>query len=383
MQITWTDDQSARRDHFYRFGVQTVAPGTVERDRSGTFNQEAWKELAAEGFWTAHVPTEYGGEGGSLWDFLVGLEGLARGADDSGFVLSAVAHAGLVHVLLEHGTAEQKQRLLPPLISGAVGATAATEPTGGSHVAAVHTRARKDPGGGWRLTGQKSHITNAPAADHMLIVGRLDGIGQRDITLFVFERGRHGLSAGEHEDLLGQRTSPTGTIHLNNVPVTLEDIVGQPGNGLATLYSFLALDRLMYGVVVAAQLEALLPTAVHRISQRHAFGTAIGNHEFIQEKIVGMRTTIESSRHLAYAAADALIRDDSSYSALASCAKLAASEGVVQSTIELIQVFGHAGYDRTQGIERHLRDAIAIRIAGGTTEMQKKNIYKDVVQHYA
>ncbi|MEU4249951.1 acyl-CoA dehydrogenase family protein [Amycolatopsis sp. NPDC026612] len=383
MQITWTQEQRERREKFRRFGAEQVAPGAAERDRSGTFHSDSWKALADEGFWTAHVPVEHGGEGGSLWDFLAGLEGLALGADDSGFVLTAVAHAGLVHVLLEHGTTEQKARLLPPLMSGAVGATAATEPTGGSHVAAVHTRATVHDGGRWLLSGDKSHITNAPVADILLVVGRLDGIGKRDITLFVVDRGMTGVSTGEPEDLLGQRTSPTGPIHLRNVPVTEANIVGPAGDGLTTLYSFLAFDRLMYGIVVASQLEALLPATIARTSSRQAFGTAIGNHEYVQDKVVAMRTTVEASRHLAYAAADALIRRDSSYNALASCAKLAASEGGVTSALELVQIFGHSGYDRTQGVERRLRDAVAIRIAGGTTEMQKKNIYKDVVERFA
>ncbi|WP_018680223.1 acyl-CoA dehydrogenase family protein [Actinokineospora enzanensis] len=383
MRITWTDEQRDRREHFRRFGVERVTPGTAERDRSGTFHRDSWKRLAAEGFWTAHLPREHGGDGGTLWDFLAGLEGLAAGADDSGFTLSAVAHAGLVHVLLEHGTTEQKRRLLPQLASGALGATAATEPTGGSHVAAVHTRAREDGADTWLLTGEKVHITNAPEADVALVVGRLDGIGKRDITLFVLERGRRGFSTGEHEDLLGQRTSPTGPIHLADVPVTRDDMVGAPGDGLATLYSFLAFDRLMYGIVVAAQLEARLPATIARTSTRQAFGTVLGNHEYIQDKIVTMRTTIESARHLAYAAADALLRDDDSYGALASCAKLAASEGMVESAVEMVQIFGHLGYDRAFGVERLLRDAVAIRIAGGTTEMQKKNIYKDVVARYA
>ncbi|SMD20159.1 acyl-CoA dehydrogenase family protein [Kibdelosporangium aridum] len=382
MRTTWTKEQQARRERFRVFGAERVAPGTSDRDRSGAFHHESWKLLAEEGFWTAHLPAEYGGEGGTLWDFLAGLEGLALGADDSGFVLSAVAHAGLVHVLLEHGTPEQKARLLPALTSGALGATAATEPTGGSHVAAVHTRAEQNGAGNWLLSGQKAHITNAPEADVMLVVGRLDGIGKRDITLFVMERGRRGLTTGKHEDLLGQRTSPTGPIFMDNVTVTRDDIVGEPGNGLATLYSFLAFDRLMYGIVVASQLEALLPTTVERASRRQAFGTSIGNHEYIQDKIVVMRMTIESARHLAYAAADALIRRADNYSALASCAKLAASEGAVSSAVELVQIFGHMGYDRTQGVERHLRDAVAIRIAGGTTEMQKKNIYKDIAERF-
>ncbi|MGX7828036.1 acyl-CoA dehydrogenase family protein [Actinokineospora sp. 24-640] len=380
--MPWTARQCERRERFRQFGAEVVAPGAEERDEDGRFDPKLWTRLAEEGFWTSHLPVDLGGEGGTLWEFLAGLEGLAVGADDSGFVLSAVAHAGLMHVLLEHGTDDQRRRLLPALATGAVGATAATEPQGGSHVAAVGTRAVRGDDGKLLLSGRKSHITNAPVANHLLVVGRLAELAPRDITLFVLDRGVPGLSTGPHEDLLGQRTSPTGPIMLDDVPVTEADIVGPAGDGLNTLYSFLAFDRLMYGVVVAAQLEGLLPDVIDRVTTRRAFGTEIGNHEYIQDKVVTMRMTIETSRHLAYAAADALVKGDSAYSSLASCAKIAASEGAVSSAVELIQVYGHQGYMRGGGIERRLRDAVAIRIAGGTTEMQKKNIYNDVVRRY-
>lgn len=383
MHITWNSEQAARRDRFLALGRELVAPGSQDRDRAGTFADQAWKALAAEGFWATHTDPRHGGHGAELWDFLAAFEGLAEGAGDCGFVLTAVAHAGLMHVLAEHGTEDQKRRLLPLLTTGGVGATAATEPHGGSHVAAVRTTAVPDDRGGWRLTGEKRHITNAPIADVILVVGRLAGLGKRDITLFVLDRSKQGLSTGPHEDLLGQRTSPTGPIHLDGVPVTEADIVGKPGEGLAALYSFLAFDRLLYGLVVAGHLSSLLPEAVRRAGERQAFGQPLAEHEYIQDKLVTMRATIESSRYLAYAAADALIRGDDRAEALASCAKLAASEGAVASTLELVQLFGHAGYDRGAGIERHLRDAVAIRIAGGTTEMQKKNIFKDVLRRYA
>lgn len=140
MDLTWNANQAALREQYRTFGHEVVAPGIYERDRAAEFHAAAWKDLAASGFWLAHLRHTLGGRGGTLWDFLAGLEGLAFGAEDSGFVLSTVAHAGLLHVLLEHGTAEQQRRIVPALTAGALGATAATEPGGGSHVAAVAGR---------------------------------------------------------------------------------------------------------------------------------------------------------------------------------------------------------------------------------------------------
>ncbi|GAA4539570.1 acyl-CoA dehydrogenase family protein [Amycolatopsis samaneae] len=381
MDLLWNERQAAAKERYRRFGLEVVAPLSAERDRAGTFNETAWKELAAAGFWRANVPARFGGDGGTLWDLIAGFEGLTLGAQDCGFVLSAIAHAGLVQVLLTHGTDDQRARLLPRLMSGGVGATAATEPTGGSHVAAIGTRAVRTPSG-FLLTGRKAHITNAPIADLVLIVARVADIGKRDITLFVLDAAQDGVSLGDSEDLLGQRTSPTGPIELAGATVPDRDVVGPVGEGLTTLYSFLAFDRIMYGIVVAALLESLLPKALDRISTRSSFGVPLAEHELIQDKIVGIKMTIESARALSYSAVDALQRGDESFSALASCAKLTASEGVVNSALELVQLFGHRGYDREFGIERHLRDAVAIRIAGGTSEMQKKNIFKHALSEH-
>jgi alkylation response protein AidB-like acyl-CoA dehydrogenase len=377
MRLGWNPHQERRREHFRRFAATAIAPGSATRDREGTFDRQIWKELAADNFWTGHIPRRYGGEGGDMWDFLAGFEGLALGADDCGFVLSAVAHAGLIQVLLDHGTPDQRGDLLPGLMNGQIGATAATEPAGGSHVAAIATSAVAT-GDGYLLSGHKSHITNAPVADTILIVGRVPGLGKRDITLFIVDAADAGVTTGQPEDLLGQRTSPTGSISLDHVTVPADRVIGAVGDGLTTLYSFLAFDRLMYGIVAATPLEVMIAHAMHRVRTRWAFGVPIGEHQLIQDKLVDMKVTMESSRWLAYSTAAALIDHDPGFSVRASCTKLTASEGLVRAATELIQIFGHAGYDRAGVIERYLRDAVAVRIAGGTTEMQKKNVFKSL-----
>lgn len=375
MRFEWTAEQMDRRQHFRDFSSAVIAPGSAERDQRGCFDRQIWKALAQEGFWLAHVPAEYGGDGGDLWDFLAGFEGLAVGAGDCGFVLSAIAHAGLVHLLLEHGTSRQRMALIPPLTSGDIGATASTEPSGGSHVTAITTSAvRADDG--YLLSGQKAHITNAPVAGILMIVGRVPEVGARDITLFLVESHQAGVTLGPAESLLGQRTSPTGPITLDHVRVPADRVVGAVGDGLATLYSFLAFDRLMYAVATAAQLESMISRALGHATTRRAFGAALAEHELIQDKIVDMKVTMESSRWLAYSAADALARHEANSAMLASCAKISASEGLVRASTEVIQIFGHKGFEIGSGIERYLRDAIAFRLAGGTTEMQKKNIFK-------
>lgn len=382
MQLEWSKTQQEYRERFRIFADVEIAPGARSRDQEGLFDRQLWKKLADLGFWRVHIPQYYGGYGGTLWDLLAAFEGLSVGAVDLGFVLSAIAHAGLLQVIYEHGTEAQCKHWLPLLMSGGVGATAATEVSGGSDVAGVKTTARP-AGDGYMLTGKKSHITNAPIADLVLVVGRIPSLGQRDITLFLVEKEASGVNLGRPEDLMGQRSSPTGSVVLEDAYVTANNIVGKMGNGLETLYSFLSFDRLMYGDAVAGFLEHILDQALERVSTRFAFETSIADQQYIQEKLVDMKLTMETSRWLAYSAAAALIRGDSGSSSMqASLAKVTASEGMVRAGLELIQIFGHVGYDRTNDIERVLRDAVAIRIAGGTTEMQKKNIFKHIAKKH-
>ncbi|RCV48916.1 acyl-CoA dehydrogenase family protein [Marinitenerispora sediminis] len=382
MDLTWTDEQRELRTRFHRFAREHIAPGSAERDRTETFDRKLWDRLAGSGFWHVHVPKRFGGDGGDLWDHVAAFEGLAGGADDCGFVLSAAAHGGLLQLLLRFGTEEQCERFVPELLSGRLGATAATEAGGGSHVSAVTTSARRLPDGGFVLNGDKSHITNAPMADLMMIVGRVAGIGDRDITLFLVDKDQAGVERGGHEELLGLRASPLGPIALRDVEVPADRVLGGVGRGLDVLYWTLAFDRLVYGIVVAAHLEALLPVALDRITTRRAFGAPLADHEYIQEKIVDIQLTIESARALSYAATGALRDQDGTARAsmLASCAKLLSAEGLMRSALELVQIFGHLGFARSTGLERHLRDAVAFRIAGGTNEMQKKNIFTQVLR---
>jgi isovaleryl-CoA dehydrogenase len=375
MQLGWTSAQQELRERFLDFGRRQVSFGTTDRDRDGDFDLDLWKSQAELGLWRLPVPRQDGGLGGSWWDFLAAFEGLAAGADDFGFLMSTIAHAGLIRVLLAHGTAGQRARFLPGLLGGQVGATAATEESGGSHVARIGAAAVPSDSG-YRLSGEKCHITNAPIADVLLIVGRVPSLGARDITLFLLASSSPGLSLGGHEDLLGQRSSPTGSVRLDRVPVTEGDVLGGMGRGLETLYSFLAFDRLMYAVAVAGALELVLQRGMDRAHSRSAFGRPIADHQYVQDKLVDIKLTMEAARWLGYSAMSGLVAGDSQFSSQASLAKLVASEGMVRAGLELIQIFGHTGYERRNGVDRVVRDAIALRLAGGSTEMMKKNVFK-------
>jgi len=386
MDMNWNASQEQLRNTFVDFGKSVVAPGSFERDRRSAFDREVWAQLADSGFWRIPVPEELGGDGGDLAAYMAALEGLSLGCDDPGFAVSVGAHGALIQLLLRYGTEDQRRRYLPGLLSGQVGATACTEPTGGSHVAGIRTTAEpdgSDGSDGYRLTGQKCHITNAPVADVAVIVGRVAGIGKRDITLFLVERGQPGVEQGAHEDLIGLRTSPLGPLTMTGAHVPAENLLGGVGEGLNILYWCLALDRLSFGIIASAHMASLLPRAMDRATTREAYGTPLAQHQYIQDKLVQMKVSAEASRAMSYATLDALQRDDSQAATLASCVKLLSAQGIVGASQEMVQLFGHMGCDRDFGVERQLRDAAAFRIAGGTDEMQKKNIFNQLLAAHA
>ncbi|ETA00341.1 acyl-CoA dehydrogenase [Frankia sp. CcI6] len=382
MDMAWKSSQLKLRGNFFDFGKSAVAISSQARDRDSSFDRALWGELARSRFWHVAVPTELGGDGGDLADYMAALEGLTLGSNDPGFLVSVGAHGAVIQLLLRYGTPEQQRRYLPGLMAGQVGATAATEPTGGSHVAAVRTTARPVADGQYELSGHKCHITNAPEADVVVIVGRVAGVGKRDITLFLIERGQPGVEFGVNEDLIGLRTSPLGPIRMRDASVDTESVLGGVGGGMAILHWCLALDRLSFGIIAAAHMESLLPVALDRANTREAFGTTISEHQYIQDKLVRTKVAVEASRALSYVTLDALRCQDPRAGTLSSCTKLLSAQGIVEAGLEIVQLFGHLGCDREVGIERHLRDAAAFRIAGGTDEMQKKNIFSQLGREY-
>lgn len=362
---------------FTELAARHVAPRTDQAYDAEVFDRLAWRRLTDAGLWQYGVPVEMGGRGGSWRDLADAVAGVARGSNDLGFTLSLIAHAGLVRALVQHGTVWHQRVILPALLTGAVGATALTEPQGGSDVSRCTTIAVQDEHG-WRLTGTKTHITNAPVADRALVLGRVPVLGRRDITLFLVNLRSPGVRRSVPEQLHGLCTSPTGALYLDEVALPPQAVLGTPGEGLTTLYDVISFDRALYGLVAAAYLEPRLDTVVEFCRSREAFGTPILDHQYVQGRITDIRVAIETARAVALAGIDALVAMDAQASLLCSVAKLVGSEGLVESAQNLMRLQGHLGYMRGQAT-RDLRDALGTLIAGGTSEMQRKNILNQML----
>lgn len=231
---------------------------------------------------------------------------------------------------------------------------------------------------GYLLNGVKKHITNAPIADLILVLGRIPELGTRDITLFLIERGQSGLETGEAEVMFGNRTSPTGPLHFRDLALPAENVIGLPGNGLETIYNIISLDRLLYGLTAAAYLEPILSDTMAYAQERTAFKAKIADHQYVQGRLTDIKIAMESVRWISYAALDYLVRGDPEASLMGSIAKLQGSEALCLATEHVMQIFGHLGYMEGP-IAKDVRDALGTRIAGGTTEMQRRNIMNQMV----
>jgi alkylation response protein AidB-like acyl-CoA dehydrogenase len=357
------------RETYADFGRCVVQPNADTHYDLETLDVESWHALADAGFWRIPVAERFGGQGYGWNDFAVALEGLASGTGDLGFLLSVIAHAGLLRAVAEFGSPSQQARLLPALTGGAVGATAITEATGGSDVAAVRSHAVRT-NDGYRLTGEKQHITNAPVADVVLLLGRIPELGRRDITIFLVETSQEGVLRLPAEHLFGLRTSPTGTLTVKDVELPADAVLGQEGAGLSLLYNVISFDRVLYGLIAAAYLQPLLDVALDYATGRRAFGARLVDHEYIQV-----------SREVSRSALDALVRGRDDASLRCSVAKFVGSESLVSATRNLMCVLGHHGY--VDGLaSRCTRDALGTLIAGGTTEMQRKNIFNQMLRAF-
>jgi alkylation response protein AidB-like acyl-CoA dehydrogenase len=187
------------------------------------------------------------------------------------------------------------------------------------------------------------------------------------------------MQTGQAEHMFGNRTSPTGPICFSGLPMGADQVLGTPGDGLRLTYATIALDRLLYGVVGAAYLESLLDDAMDFIHQRMAFGQPIADYQYVQRRITNIKLAIETTRWVSYAALGALLEDAPQAGLMSSTSKLVGSESLAAAALDVMQIFGHAGYEVSRH-SRNVQDTLGTLIAGGTSDIQRKNIFTQMVK---
>lgn len=383
MDFALTEEQEAYAESVRRFAEQKVFPGVLERDRAEAWDWDVWEAAADFGLAGLPVPVEHGGSGADVLTTGLALEALAYGGRDAGLNLSLGAHLtiGCMPIAL-HGTPAQKRTWLPSLASGeAVAAFAITEPDAGSDTAAMRTRAERHDDT-WVLHGTKTFITNGELADVITVIARSDpdAPDSEAFTAFLVPTDSDGLSVGSRLHKLGNRTSPTNEIVLEDVEVPASAVLGEVGTALwAVGFECFDWERTCMIASAVGGMRRGLDESVAYARQREAFGRPIGEHGAVGEKLAEMRIRLDAAQLLQRRAAW-LKDNDRDHLVEASVAKAYVGEAAVDNALEAVQIHGGWGYISSFHVERGLRDAKLATIGGGTTEIQKLIIARALLE---
>ncbi|HEX2529396.1 MAG TPA: acyl-CoA dehydrogenase family protein [Geminicoccus sp.] len=364
------EEIQALRDMLRRLAADEIAPIAAAIDRDDRFPRELWPKLGELGLLGLTVPAEEGGSGMGYLAHVVAMEELSRASASVG--LSYGAHANLcVNQIRLNGSVDQRARHLPGLIDGRhVGALAMSEPNAGSDVVSMRTRALKADGG-WRLTGEKMWITNAPEADLLVVYAKTDpAAGPKGITAFLVERGTPGFTVGPKLDKLGMRGSPTAPLVFDHAFVPDTHVLGSVGGGVRVLMSGLDYERIVLAGGPLGIHQAAFDLALDYARSRHQFGQPIGSFQLIQGKLADLYTRLQASRAFVYTVARAADSGRTSREDAAGCLLLAA-ESATAAALDAIQILGGNGYTRDYPAERLMRDAKLYEIGAGTSEIRR------------
>lgn len=379
MDFSLNDHQKLIRDTVRQFMEAEVRASVKEMDKEEKFPAEAIAKLGEMGCCGMLVPEEWGGPGFDTVSYVLMLEEVARVFTAMSTAIS-VTNSAVQAPLLLFGTDAQKKKYLPRMATGEIlGAFCLTEPAAGSDAAGIQARAVR-AGDGYKLNGTKTWVTNGSVAGVLVVFAKTDpAAGGKGISAFLVEPGFAGFRAGRHEDKMGQRSSPSVEILLNDCVVPVENRLGEEGQGLKIALSALDGGRIGIAAQGVGLAQGALDETVKYAKQRAAFGRKIADFQAIQWMIADMQTEIEAARGLVYHAAWLKDAHPTKVGASASKAKLYASEMVNRVVYKAVQVHGSAGYSRETDVERMYRDARVITIYEGTSEVQRMIIARELL----
>jgi len=367
------------RETVFSFAQEKIAPNAAEIDRSNRFPRELWPQLGELGLHGITVEEEWGGAGLGYLAHCVAVEEISRASAAVG--LSYGAHSNLcVNQIRRNGTAEQKRRYLPKLMSGEhVGALAMSEVTAGSDVVSMRTSAEKK-GERYILNGAKMWITNGPHADTLVVYAKTDrNAGPRGITAFIIEKDFTGFSASPKLDKLGMRGSDTSELVFADCEVPQENVLGDVGGGVNVLMSGLDYERAVLAAGPLGVMQACLDLVIPYLHQRSQFGQPIGRFQIMQAKLADMYVSLNASKAYVYAVAKACDRGETTREDAAG-AILYAAERATWMALETIQCLGGNGYINDYPAGRLLRDAKLYEIGAGTSEIRRMLIGREIFE---
>jgi butyryl-CoA dehydrogenase len=376
-----TDEERLLRETAREFARRSIAPTAAERDEAERFDRSIFAEMGALGLAGAPLPESVGGGGFSYVGWTLVMEEI--GAADMASAVSLSVHILSQYPVVTWGTAEQQRRWLGPMVAGdALGAFALTEPHAGSDAAAIRTRAERlgpaDSPDGYRLTGTKIWISNAPEADRYLVFATVDpSAGPKGIAAFLVEKGMSGFRFGAHEKKMGIRSCPAAELVFDGCVVPPENRLGAEGEGYRIALSSLAEGRISIAAACVGIARSALEQAARYLTERRAFGGPLAEQQGLRFMVAELARDVEAARALTRQAAAAKDRGDP-IGVASSLAKWTASDTAMRVATDAVQLFGASGYSRETGIERLMRDAKGAQIYEGTNQIHRLIVADEV-----
>jgi len=369
------EEHAELRETVTRFVAKEIAPNVDAWEDAREFPRELYGRCAELGFLGLKFPERYGGQGGTHLHDAIWVEELARSGGSGGVAAGLNAHASIaMPPIFNFGTEEQKQRWLVPGIAGEkIGALGITEPGAGSDVAGITTTARKVDGG-YVVNGAKTFITNGVRADFLVCACKTtEEGGHGGISFLVLEREMAGYEVAQKLEKLGWHSSDTGELAFTDVEVPAENLLGEENGGFKLIMFNFAWERLLMAIGAVGAMQRLIEVTVAYANEREAFGRPIGKFQAIRHHIAEMATKAEASRALTYNALR-LFHEGLDCIQQVSMAKLITQRAVLEIADQSLQIHGGYGYMKEYGIERAVRDARLGPIGGGTDEVMKEII---------
>jgi len=369
------------------FVEKEVEPHVDEWEDAGQIPKSIWPRMGALGFLGVEYEEKYGGAGADFLTTAVLCEEAAR-SRCAAFAMALGVHTDMASPhLYWTGSEALKEQYLPGICRGeTLTAIAVTEPGGGSDVAAIRTRAVRD-GGDYVLNGSKMFITNGLMADIFFVAARIEsgdrekqdsgGKRHRGISMFLVERSTPGFSVSRKLDKMGNRASDTAELAFENLRVPAWNLLGREGVGFYEVMRVFQRERLVAGLHAVAGCGRALEDTIAYVKQRHAFDGPLSGKQVVRHRLADLATLIEAARWLTYAACLKFQGGEEAVKEI-SMVKLFTGEMAQKVAYDCVQLHGGYGYMREYPIERFFRDIRLLTIGGGTSEIMKEIIAKQM-----
>jgi len=372
-RLALNDEERMLLDSVRQLARERIAPRAEHFDRTAEFPWENVKAINELGLNAMFVPQAYGGAPMSYTAYLACAREISQACAATGIIWATTYHG--MKPLMDWGTEEQKQRLLPRIAEGGLGALAITEPGAGSDATGMRTSFREE-GGEIVINGGKTFITNGDVADLYLLFGKWEGIAgaKESISVLVLEKGTPGLSVVRLEDKMGTRASSTATLAFDNCRVPRANLLGNPGDGLKILFASLNKSRPSVAAHALGIARGAFEDAIAYINDRKQSGRKILEFQGIQFMVADLASELALVESWLWQVAGWVDSGEKDFGIEASLLKMRATDLAMRVTTDAVQLLGGYGYCKDFRVERLMRDAKITQIWEGTNQVHRQLI---------